>query len=80
MVIDTNSFNSPGSRRSLKELPALGSSKFKNIVLQSGFDLLCMCVTVPIELLINLTETLILSVNITLAQTHNFSFAGILVV
>ena len=34
----------------------------------------------PIELLINLTETLILSVNITLAPTYNSNFAGRLAV
>ena len=62
------------------ELPALGSSNFKYIVLQSGFDFLCKCLTVPIEPLINLSETLILSVKITLAPTHNFSFAGRLAV
>ena len=62
------------------ELPALGSSNFTYIVLQSGFDLLSQCLTVPIEPLINLSETLILSVKITLAPTHNFSFAGRLAV
>ena len=36
------------------------------------------CLTAPIEPLITLSETLILSVNITLATTHNFNFAGTL--
>ena len=58
------------------ELPALGSSNFTYIVLQSGLDLLSKCLTVPTEPLINLSETLILSVNITLAPTHDFNFAG----
>ena len=62
------------------ELAALGSSNFIYIELQSGFDILSKCLTVPIELLINLSETLILSVNITLAPTHNFNFAGRLAV
>ena len=61
---------------SFKELPALGSSNVTCIVLQSKFDLLSMCLNVPIEplILINLSETLILSVNSTLAPTYNFSF------
>ena len=49
-------------------------------ILQSGFDLLSKCFTVPIGLLINLSETLILSINITLAPIHNFNFAGMLAV
>ena len=48
-----------GSLLSFKELPALRSSNFTYIVLQSGFDLLSKCLTVPVELLINLSETLI---------------------
>ena len=40
------------------ELTTLGSSNFTYIVLQSDFDLLSKCLTVPIELLINLPETL----------------------
>ena len=71
----THSFNSPQSLLFFKELPALGSSNFPHIVLQSGFDLLSMSSTVPIELLINLSETLMLSVSITLTPTKNFNFA-----
>ena len=73
-------FNSPRSLLSFKELPALGSSNFTYLVPQSDFDLLSKCVIVPIESLINLSETLILSVNITLAPTHNFNFADRLAV
>ena len=62
------------------ELPTLQSSNFTYIVLQSGFDLLSKCLTVATELLINLPETLILSVNITLAPTYNFNFADRLAV
>ena len=79
-VIGTKSFNSPQSLLSFKGLPALGSSNFRYIVLQSGFDHLSKCLTVPIEPLVNLSETIILSVNITLAPTHNFNFAGKLTV
>ena len=61
------------------ELLDLGSSNFTYIVLKSGFDLLSKYLTVPIELLINLSETLI-SVNITTAPSHNFNFAGRLAV
>ena len=62
------------------ELQALGSSNFKYIALQSGFDILSKCLTVPTEPLINLSETLTLSVKITLAPTHNLNFAGRLAV
>ena len=50
------------------------------IVLQKSFDLLFKYLTVPIEPLINLSETLILSLNITLVPTQNFNFAGRLAV
>ena len=49
-------------------------------ILQSGFDLLFKCLTLPIEPLINLSETLILSINITFTPTHNFNFEGRLAV
>ena len=58
----------------------LESSNFTRIVLQSGFDLLSKCLTVPSELLINISEIVILSVYITLASTHIFNFAGRLAV
>ena len=79
-VIGTHSFSSPQSILSFMELPDLGSSNFTYIVLKSGFDLLSKCLTVPIEPLINLSETQILSANITLAPTHDFNFAGRLAV
>ena len=46
-VIGTHSSNSPQSLLSFKELTTLGSSNFTYIVLQSGFDLLSKCLTVP---------------------------------
>ena len=58
-VIGTYSFNSPQSLLFFMELPDLGSLNFTYIVLQSGFDFLSKCLTVPVELLINLSETLI---------------------
>ena len=39
-----------------------------------------MSLTVSIEPLINLSETLILYVNFNLAPTHNFNFSGMLAV
>ena len=68
-VIGTHSFNSPQNLLSFKELPALGSRNLTYIEIQSGFDLLSKNLTVSIELLINLSKTIILSVNITLAPT-----------
>ena len=47
---------------SFKELVALGSSNFTHTELQSGFDLMAMYLAVPIEPLINPSETLTLSV------------------
>ena len=48
-LIGTYSFNLPQPLLSFKELAALGSSNLICIVLQSGFDLLSECLTVPIE-------------------------------
>ena len=74
--IGTHSFNWLWSLLSVKELPAFGWSNFTYIALQSGFDFISKYLTVPTESLIYLSETLILSVNITLASTYNFYFAG----
>ena len=79
-VIGTHSFNSLQNFQSFGELPAFGLADFTYIVLQNGSDLISKCLTVPIEPLINLSETLMLSVNITFATTHNFNVAGRLVV
>ena len=74
-IVGTHSFNSSQSLLSFKKFPAFGSSKFTYIVLQKGFDLISRHLTVPIEQLLNLSETLILSVNITFSPIHNFNFA-----
>ena len=73
-VIGTNSFNSLWSIFSFQELPTFGSSNFTNIVLQN--DLIFKYITVPIDTLINLSETFMLSVNINLAPTNNLNFAS----
>ena len=54
-VIGTNSFNSLRSILSFQELLTFGSSNFTNIALQN--DLIFKYITVPIEPLINLSET-----------------------
>lgn len=74
-IVGTHSFNSSQSLLSFKKFPAFGSSKFTYIVLQKGFDLISRQLTFLIEQLLNLLETLILSVNITFAPIHNFNFA-----
>ena len=75
-VIVTHFFNSPSGLLYFKELPTLGPSHFIYIVIQNDFDLLSKCVTVPVEPLINLSQTLILSFYIILAPTFSFSFAS----
>ena len=77
-VTGTHSFNSFRSLLSFIEFSAFGSSNFTYIVLQSEFDLISRCLTVPIDPLINLSNTFILSVNITLSPPHNFNSAGTL--
>ena len=78
-IIGTHSFNS-FCLLSFIEFPAFGSSNFTYIVLQSEFDLISRCLTVPTDPLIYLSNIFILSVNITLVPTHNFNSAGKLLV
>ena len=80
VVICTYPFNSPRSLISSNELLAFQSSKFTYIVLQSGLHLISKWLTVLIELLTNLSDSQILSVNIILAPTYNFNFAVTLAV